>query len=80
MMLRWHYNAYNNAIVDLMPFRPRCDTQLLEVHNSSMRYHPYQTVYHCHFCGSRTEISKNVNDILTDVSLQIERNVRQTVR
>jgi hypothetical protein len=80
MVWRWRYNAYNNAIMDLTSFCPRCDTQLLQVHNSSMPYHPYRTVYHCRFCDSQTEISKNVNDILTTISLQIERNVRQIVR
>jgi hypothetical protein len=77
---RWRYSAYDNSIMNLTPFCPCCDTQLLQVHNSSMSYHPYRTVYHCRHCDSPIEISKGVNDILTDVSLEIERKLREMVR
>jgi hypothetical protein len=66
---RWRYSTYDNSIMNLASFGLSCDTQLLQVHKSSMPYQPYQTIYHCRRCDSRIEISKNVNDVLTDVSL-----------
>jgi hypothetical protein len=73
----WRYSTYDNSIMDLTPFCPCCGTQLLQVHKSSMPYHPYQTIYHCRRCDVPTEIGKNVNDVLTDVSLEIDRKRRQ---
>jgi hypothetical protein len=78
---RWSYNLYNRDITDLTPFCQRCDTQLLPRYNTSMPYyHPYQTIYHCCRCDSHIEIRKNQQELLTDVSLEIQRKLRQMTR
>jgi hypothetical protein len=74
---RWRYSTYDNSVRDLTAYCPRCDTQLLQAQKSSMPYHPSQTIYHCRRCNVRTEIRQNVNDVLTDVSLEIDRKRRQ---